>query len=183
MENNITIKEVVEYYFDKHLPLPRVYDIKNQRNYLKRTIESYNPDTGDFTIRGCKTKFNIKDYWGAEIEIESRTEGWADFVCKKFLSRSFQDIQNYIYNKMCRKDEDVLIDNLGGSWMKYSPSCPKIIKLNINGHKVEAVKTYSTVTNINLAGYICGYVYSNTSTRWAYEAGLASHNYCFRAND
>lgn len=181
--NDITIKEVVEFYFDKHLPLTRVYDIKNKRNYLKRTIESYNPDTGDFTISGCKTKFNIKDYWGAEIEIESRKEGWADLVCQKYLGRTFQEVQNYIYNKMVSGYDDVSIEDLGGKWMRYSPSCPKYVKLNIDGVEVEGVKTYSTVTNIKLGGYICGYVYSNTSTRWAYEAGLASHDYCFRADD
>ncbi len=178
MTNKITMKEVVEYYFDKHIPLPRMYSKVSDRNYLKRTIESYEPDTGNFMLSGCKEVFNIYSP-RQEIEIESRDRGWADIVCHHFFGLDFEKVQGLVYYG----NESTETELLGGKWMKYTASRPTKIYTVIQGVKVEGVRTYSTVTNIKVDdSYVCGRTYSVTSTKWAYEANLCHKHYCFQCD-
>ena len=37
---DITMKEVIEYYFDKHIPLPCIYYSAGDKKMWNRTIES-----------------------------------------------------------------------------------------------------------------------------------------------
>lgn len=176
---DITIKEVIEYYFDKHLPLPRIYYNTGTKSMLNRTVESYNQETGDFTISGCKDKFNIYESF-ITIEIESRDEGWDDLVCYHVFRRSFKDIQSLIERNASFPDEQITSTRiLGSNSMKYSSSCPTYIETVIYGENVEAIMTYRTVTNIKVGGYYCGGTYSNTSTKWAYEANMTNHYVSF----
>ena len=171
---DITLKDVIEYYFDNHKPLPCIYYNVGDKKMWNRTIESYKPDTGEFKVKGCKDTFNIYESF-ITVQIESRDTGWADLVCKHFFGKSFEDIQNLIQRNISYNDDNTEVEDLGGSWMKYAASCPKYIKTVVLGEPVEGVKTYSTVTNIKVGGYYCGHTYSNTSTKWAYEAGMVNH--------
>ena len=171
---DITLKEVVEFYFDRHIALPCIYYNAGDKKMWNRTIESYNPTTGDFKINKCKDTFNVNTSW-ITICIESRDAGWDDLVCRHFWGKSFQDIQNLIQRKMDYNEDDTTVTEMGGSWMKRTASHPRFIQTVILGEPVEAIKTYSTITNIKVGGYYCGGTYSNTSTKWAYEAGLVNH--------
>ncbi len=178
---DITLKEVVEYYFDRHIALPCIYYNAGDKKMWNRTIESYNPMTGDFRLAKCKDVFNIKESF-ITIVIGDHDEGWADLVCRHAFGKTFEDIQNLIERNVASDDPNTTVSDLGGSWMKYASSYPRVIKTVIMGEPVEAVITYSTVTNIKVGPYYCGYRYSNTSSRWAYEAGLTNHHEYFDKN-
>lgn len=178
---DITLKEVVEYYFDRHITLPCIYYNAGDKKMWNRTIESYNPVTGDFRLARCKDTFNIYESF-ITVEIESRDSGWADLVCRHAFGKSFEDIQNLIERNVVLEDENTTEDLMGGNWMKYTASKPRYIKTVIMGEPVEAIKTYSTITNMKVGPYYCGHTYSNTSTKWAYEAGLVNHHEHFDKN-
>lgn len=169
----ITLKEVIEYYFDRHIALPCIYYDASDKKMWNRTIESYNPSTGDFRIAKCKDTFNI-DTSPITVTIESRDAGWADLVCRHIWGKSFVDIQNLVERNIALDDPDTEVDEIGGRWLKRT-AYPRRIKTVIMGVKVEGVKTYSTVTNMKAEYYYFGHTYSNTSTKWAYEAGMGSH--------
>ncbi len=178
---DITIKEVIEHYFNNHEPLPCIYYNVGDKKMWHRTIESYNPETGDFTIKSCKDKFNLNTSW-ITITIESRDNGWADLVCKHIWGKPFKEIQSQVESNANYDKENTTVNEIGGSWMKYTASHPRFIRTKILGVDVEAVKTYSTATNFKAEGYYFGHTYSNTSTRWAYEAGLVNHYVSFHTN-
>ena len=139
----ITLKEVVEFYFDRHIALPCIYYNAGTKNMWNRTIESYNPTTGDFRLSRCKDTFNIYTSW-ITIKIESRDAGWDDLVCRHFWGKTFSDIQNLIERNICN-DENTTVTDMGGAWMKRTASHPRFIQTVIMGEPVEAVKTYSII--------------------------------------
>jgi len=179
--SRITMKELIEHYFNKHIPLPNLYSIKSGKTMHNRTIESYDPETCKFKLNKCKETFccDKPENITFEITIESRDSGWADLVCGHFFGKTFEQIQTQVYWDM--NDDNTTV--IGSRSMKYSASKPRVTKLLINDLLVNAIATYSTVTNIGIeGGYYCGHTYSNTSTKWAYEAGLVNHYAVFNAN-
>lgn len=178
MTTKITIKDIVEYFFDKAKPVMLVHNRATNRNYRNRTIESYNYDTGEFKISGCRERFNIHSP-NTVIEFEHRDSAWSDFICRRILCKDFDEVQNIVYNR--RHDSKSVCELLGGRHMKYTSSHPETIDLYLDAVKVYGVKTYRTVTDMEIDGWCVGHTYSNTSTRWAFRAGFGHKVYSFGA--
>lgn len=166
---DITLKDVIQYFFDRGVPIMRVYDKKTDKAYLKREVESYNEDTGDFCLSGCKAKFNLNDTH-LEVTVSCLDKGMPDMICERYLGMNFETTQNYIDNAMGK--DGTFVEEIGGPWMKYTGSHPRKIRLYINGVEVESINTYGTNTNVRIDGWEVGYRYSNTSNRWRGRAGF-----------
>lgn len=157
----------IEYCFNKNKRICCVYDMTDGRNYRNRNVEAYNPNTGEFKLSGCKKMFKLQN---TKVELTSHYDGVADFWCLEHLDMTFERVQSKI-------DYLFYHDELAIEWLgyKYGSSKPRKLSGNINGKGFDAVRTYSTVTDVCIgeSGFRVGERYSNTSNKYAYKVGYS----------